>query len=1061
MFVRRPNPNDTEDDLLNQQEQFLKESHQKYEHKKTKAVCSLSSEIEDDPNSKPTADKDAHYMFDDFQFSIVEHRKCDDSNEKRMIDAETGFPRAFEVERTSETRSKTKNISLYMKSKMKHDNETNQDENNDGFKTPNVQLISGIGLGCSNWQSEMEKIRQSNRKIIDGMSREEIEKARAEIIKKLNPKVCEFLRSKKFSIRSEVKNLSQSSETTEIKPAKNDVDDLEEIECKIPISLDEIKSKKYLNMSVIEKEKLEWIGTLNDQDEKKVDQNRSSHAADLSDLDARFDFEGQLLYLNDRTKEIDTLRQGLHHHGDQQEKPGYTIQELLIYLQSSFPSQKQLALQVFSKIIIKCYSGFYDECFNQNLIEYLLQSTQLVLIVRKCLDETNDSIWKCAIHTIKTLICNTVFDELFLDRGFLILEDFLDFGFKIDINLKPELEKEIDDETTDEQYLALDVIECLLKRTSLLQRLSYLLNNQLNDSDDDTPFVENILDIFLRIARHSKESCREMLTSSAFLDAIFSRLMINRISIEKINNVHVKIFKFIRIGLDSIKDQNSLTSDLLERFIEISLLDSINHSFLLVPEDVQSERNERIVPMVSLEALRLWLKLITLIKTNSIDHDFGLRMRKNFEEMFPFFVKILSFCKRLNPTDSFNDSIRSTFDFQFASCFFMLLTEYHQLLESPEDFAPIYCFDLYDISMQWLQTINNESIVPNFDSNIALLILIEFVLKHLNLSKENLDRFNQLTLTKLVGGNEIFRRKLFRLLRNNSNFNVNFKGEKIIRRNRDSINLPSYGSIYFQGRETIPLFNNQSPICLLLGLLKIVINDDFIASNLSMTSSCDYLLDYVDFVSQNLDPSTQCNIFDLFELNVVSQACLAIRKTLDHIDGPAFDCCESISTYKRDKIFSIIFDFALMANVLNANQIKNDLIEKCLFSLFNDTRIRSARKTYLECSKFDHQLWIFDCWLPKLNDTEKKYSIKLEQLITSLDFIDFLVFNHQKYFDRITISSTNLFEIISTIFLINEEFFFDRKISTTLERILRQLISFKIECLKEDRVPFIGSIVDV
>ncbi|KPM08740.1 RNA polymerase II-associated protein 1-like protein [Sarcoptes scabiei] len=821
MFVRRPNPNDTEDDLLNQQEQFLKESHQKYEHKKTKAVCSLSSEIEDDPNSKPTADKDAHYMFDDFQFSIVEHRKCDDSNEKRMIDAETGFPRAFEVERTSETRSKTKNISLYMKSKMKHDNETNQDENNDGFKTPNVQLISGIGLGCPNWQSEMEKIH-----------------------------------------------------------------------------------------------------------EKKVDQNRSSHAADLSDLDARFDFEGQLLFLNDRTKEIDTLRQGLHHHGDQQEKPGYTIQELLIYLQSSFPSQKQLALQVFSKIIIKCYSGFYDECFNQNLIEYLLQSTQLVLIVRKCLDETNDSIWKCAIHTIKSLICNTVFDELFLDRGFLILEDFLDFGFKIDINLKPELEKEIDDETTDEQYLALDVIECLLKRTSLLQRLSYLLNNQLNDSDDDTPFVENILDIFLRIARHSKESCREMLTSSAFLDAIFSRLMINRISIEKINNVHVKIFKFIRIGLDSIKDQNSLTSDLLERFIEISLLDSINHSFLLVPEDVQSERNERIVPMVSLEALRLWLKLITLIKTNSIDHDFGLRMRKNFEEMFPFFVKILSFCKRLNPTDSFNDSIRSTFDFQFASCFFMLLTEYHQLLESPEDFAPIYCFDLYDISMQWLQTINNESIVPNFDANIALLILIEFVLKHLNLSKENLDRFNQLTLTKLVGGNEIFRRKLFRLLRNNSNFNVNFKGEKIIKRNRDSINLPSYGSIYFQGQETIPLFNNQSPICLLLGLLKIAINDDFIASNLSMTSSCDYLLDYVDFVSQNLDPSTQCNIFDLFELNVVSQACLAIRKTLDHIDGPASDCCESISTYKRDKIFSIIFDFALMANVLNANQIKIDLIEK-------------------------------------------------------------------------------------------------------------------------------------
>ncbi|KAN0063596.1 hypothetical protein ACQY0O_004044 [Thecaphora frezii] len=73
--------------------------------------------------------------------------------------------------------------------------------------------------------------------------------------------------------------------------------------------------------------------------------------ADRELAEPRFDFDGRLV---DRGIDTDkTYISGLHHHGDDQETPGYTASELLHLARSSVAAQRQLALNVLGRI---CYN---------------------------------------------------------------------------------------------------------------------------------------------------------------------------------------------------------------------------------------------------------------------------------------------------------------------------------------------------------------------------------------------------------------------------------------------------------------------------------------------------------------------------------------------------------------------------------------------------------------------------------------------------------------------------------------------------------------------------------
>jgi hypothetical protein len=66
----------------------------------------------------------------------------------------------------------------------------------------------------------------------------------------------------------------------------------------------------------------------------------------------RFDFSGILLE-EGTTKDQDTRSAGLHHHGDEQERAGYSLEELLHLARSTLPSQCVIALQTLERVFTR------------------------------------------------------------------------------------------------------------------------------------------------------------------------------------------------------------------------------------------------------------------------------------------------------------------------------------------------------------------------------------------------------------------------------------------------------------------------------------------------------------------------------------------------------------------------------------------------------------------------------------------------------------------------------------------------------------------------------------
>ena len=63
----------------------------------------------------------------------------------------------------------------------------------------------------------------------------------------------------------------------------------------------------------------------------------------------RFDFDGNILTGSKVVPEY----LGLHHHGDEPDRAGYTLEELFLLSRSNFLQQRVLAINTLAKIIDK------------------------------------------------------------------------------------------------------------------------------------------------------------------------------------------------------------------------------------------------------------------------------------------------------------------------------------------------------------------------------------------------------------------------------------------------------------------------------------------------------------------------------------------------------------------------------------------------------------------------------------------------------------------------------------------------------------------------------------
>lgn len=169
----------------------------------------------------------------------------------------------------------------------------------------------------------------------------------------------------------------------------------------------------------------------------------------------RFDFEGNIV-----TTDVPE-HMGLHHHGDEPDKGGYSLPEILHLSRSTVPSQRALNLQILTAVLNKAkYGGFtYHE--GVNVMEELIQLYDIPLLLRIALDDQNATVIVAALNAVHALL---VFKEE--DRWFYEIESH--FKGVENLSLEPELEQPEDEQESDRDFIKRDLVGGLL-RTNIVQ----------------------------------------------------------------------------------------------------------------------------------------------------------------------------------------------------------------------------------------------------------------------------------------------------------------------------------------------------------------------------------------------------------------------------------------------------------------------------------------------------------------------------------------------------------------------------------------------------------------
>ncbi|KAL1785363.1 RNA polymerase II-associated protein 1 isoform X1 [Sigmodon hispidus] len=399
---------------------------------------------------------------------------------------------------------------------------SSRDGGSRGFHRSN--LVTGKGLRSQAAEQEVQTIHEENVARLQAMDSEEILKEQQQLLAQLDPSLVAFLRShSRASEQAETKATKEQSpgrpkvpvteeepnmSTSTSKPKKEDKLEPRAPALKLPVT----PTKEWLHMDTVELDKLHWT-----QDLPPIRRQQTQER-----MQARFSLQGELL-----APDVDLpTHLGLHHHGEEAERAGYSLQELFHLTRSQVSQQRALALQVLSQIISRAQAGEFGDRLVGSILRLLLDAGFLFLL-RFSLDDRVDSVIAAAVRALRTLLVAPGDEEL-LDSTFSWYHGASVFP------LMPSQEgKEDDDEdeepTTEKakkktpkeesrpppDLARHDVIKGLLA-TNLLPRLRYVLEVACPGPS----VVLDILAVLIRLARHSLESAVRVLECPRLIETV-------------------------------------------------------------------------------------------------------------------------------------------------------------------------------------------------------------------------------------------------------------------------------------------------------------------------------------------------------------------------------------------------------------------------------------------------------------------------------------------------------------------------------------------------------------
>lgn len=159
------------------------------------------------------------------------------------------------------------------------------------------------------------------------------------------------------------------------------------------------------------------------------------------------------------------MDKGLHHHGEEPQRPGYSLQELLQLSRSSTQQQRCTALTTLANIMEKTRKGLYDRVLHPSPLIALSQKN-ILLLLRFSLDDTSVAVVTAALQALRAFLYSEV-DEVCLDRLYGLNNDYTE------PTLTPQLEDKDTRDLKDHELAQLDAIATLL-RSNFLLRVRYI-----------------------------------------------------------------------------------------------------------------------------------------------------------------------------------------------------------------------------------------------------------------------------------------------------------------------------------------------------------------------------------------------------------------------------------------------------------------------------------------------------------------------------------------------------------------------------------------------------------
>uniref|UniRef100_A0A1A9WBV2 RNA polymerase II-associated protein 1 C-terminal domain-containing protein n=1 Tax=Glossina brevipalpis TaxID=37001 RepID=A0A1A9WBV2_9MUSC len=234
------------------------------------------------------------------------------------------------------------------------------------------------------------------------MKEEEILQEQQKLMESLDPSIIALLakkRKEKFQqFKTAVSNDNDISHVDRSEPFNTIAPSLHSSNAAVPL-VERGAAEQWIHFNVVETDKLEWMRDI---------PNQKMQLKPGEKFEARFDWKGILIpYISDNNKAENKDERELYLHGDEPQRPGYTLQELFRLARSNVIQQRISAFGAISGMLNIYQQGFYDR-----IVE--LPITKIFFLLRFGFDDKNPAILEVVAKALAFLFYNET-DEILLD----------------------------------------------------------------------------------------------------------------------------------------------------------------------------------------------------------------------------------------------------------------------------------------------------------------------------------------------------------------------------------------------------------------------------------------------------------------------------------------------------------------------------------------------------------------------------------------------------------------------------------------------------------------------